>query len=457
VGDIHSLAGASDRPVTTREAAWRSALLCGLFMVVYSGTNWLTSLRPDVGTLYFSWERMIPFIPLMVIPYMSIDLFFVGAPFLCRDRQELSVFSKRIVLTVLLAGACFLLFPLRLAHERPQMTGWMGAAFGWFFQADLPYNLCPSLHIGLRTVLAEIYARHTRGAWNVASHLWFSLIGLSTLLTHQHHIIDIAGGFLLALVVFYLTPSIRQPSQLVPNRRVGALYLGLASLCGVLAFSWLPWTAVFFWPMTSCLIAAGGYFWWGNGIYQKIDGRLTLATRLLMAPNLIGQWLSRLYYQRQCRPWDVVTPQVWIGRHLTPAEAEQAVAQGVTAVLDLTAEFNEAPAFVASRYLNVPILDLTAPTETQLTECLSFIEKEAAQGVVYVHCKIGYSRSAGVVGAWLLQSGEVPNADAAMARLREVRPSIVIRPEAATVLRSRATKKPVHGLDRRVEVGTVAE
>jgi membrane-associated phospholipid phosphatase len=424
-----------------REAVWRSALLCGLFMVVYSGTNWLTSLRSDVGKIYFSWEEMIPFVPLMVIPYMSIDLFFVAAPFLCRDRRELSIFSKRIVLTVVLAGICFLLFPLRLAHERPQMTGWMGAAFGWFFQADLPYNLCPSLHIGLRTVLAEIYARHTRGAWNVASHLWFSLIGFSTLLTHQHHIIDIAGGFLLALVVFYLVPSVRHTSQLVPNRRVGALYLVFAALCGAIGFCRLPWTAICLWPMTSCLIAAGGYFWWGNGIYRKIDGRLTLPTRLLMAPNLFGQWLSRLYYQKQCRPWDPVTSHVWIGRHLNDREAELAVSQGVTAVLDLTAEFSEAQAFLRTRYRNVPILDLTAPTEEQLTQCLTFLQAESAHGVVYVHCKIGYSRSAAVVGAWLLQSGEVATADAAMSRLREVRPSIVIRPEAEAVLHSRAASR----------------
>ena len=64
--------------------------------------------------------------------------------------------------------------------------------------------MCPSLHIALRTILAETYARHTRRFWNIASHLWFSLVGFSTLLTYQHHVIDVAGGFLLAAVVFIL-------------------------------------------------------------------------------------------------------------------------------------------------------------------------------------------------------------------------------------------------------------
>ena len=40
-------------------------------------------MRHDVGTFAFAWERFIPFVPVMVVPYMSIDLFFVAAPFLC--------------------------------------------------------------------------------------------------------------------------------------------------------------------------------------------------------------------------------------------------------------------------------------------------------------------------------------------------------------------------------------
>ena len=56
------------------------------------------------------------------------------------------------------------------------------------------------------------------------------------------------------------------------------------------------------------------------------------------------------------------------------------------------------------------------------------------QGVVYVHCKVGYSRSAVVVGAYLLASGAAASAEEAIARLRAVRPSIVIRPEAVAAL-----------------------
>ncbi|MGA2256048.1 MAG: phosphatase PAP2/dual specificity phosphatase family protein [Thermoguttaceae bacterium] len=433
MGNFHGVAGASRRQLIFPACA-ASVLLSLLFLAVYSGTNWLTSQRSDVGIWYYQWERFIPFVPLMVIPYMSIDLFFVAAPFLCRDRRELATFSRRITWAILVGGVCFLLMPLKLGHERPRVDGWLGALFGWFFAADLPYNLCPSLHIALRTILAETYARHTRSFWNITSHIWFSLVGFSTLLTYQHHVVDVAGGFLLAAVCFYLVPAIAQNHSVMPNRRVGSYYLLASVTAGVMAAYLWPWGSIFLWPATACLLAAAAYFGLGPGIYRKIDGRLTLSTRLLLAPLLVGQELSLRYYRRQCRAWDEVTPRVWLGRKLSDREAADAVRQGVTAVLDVTAEFSEAAPLLSTRYLNVPILDLTAPTPEQLRRCVAFVSENAACGVVYVHCKVGYSRSAVVVGAYLMKSGAVGSADEAIARLRAVRPSLVIRPEAAAAL-----------------------
>jgi len=115
-------------------------------------------------------------------------------------------------------------------------------------------------------------------------------------------------------------------------------------------------------------------------------------------------------------------------------EAADAVGRGVTGVLDLTAEFSEARPFTGVAYLNLPILDLTAPTRAQLETGVRFISEQMSRGTVYVHCKIGYSRTAAVVGAYLLQSGAAGSPDAAIEVLCRVRPSIVIRPEARRAL-----------------------
>ena len=64
-------------------------------------------------------------------------------------------------------------------------------------------------------------------------------------------------------------------------------------------------------------------------------------------------------------------------------------------MLDLTGEFSEAAPFLASVILNVPILDLTAPTQDQLALAAAFIADHQSRGTVYVHCKIGYSARGG--------------------------------------------------------------
>jgi protein-tyrosine phosphatase len=405
-----------------------------LFLVVYSGCNWITAQRHDVGTIYFEWERLIPFVPLMIVPYMSIDLFFVTAPFLCGTKRELATFTKRIAAAIIVAGICFLLFPLRFAFERPHTDGILGAIFDWFRGMDLPYNLCPSLHITLSVLLGATFARHLRGVLRSLAGIWFILIRASAVLTYQHHVMDVVGGFALAGYCLYFIRETPVCSPVVPNRGIGLRYLAGAAALIAAAVGFWPWGILFLWPALSLGIVAGAYFRVGPAIFRKVDGLVPWSTCWALGPCLFGQHLSRLYYMRQCRVWDQVTPQVWIGRVLDKSEAAQAVGAGVTAVLDLTAEFSEPRAFRNVHYRNVPVLDLTAPTIEPLEEIVRFIGEQSKTGVVYVHCKIGYSRSAAAVIAWLLDTGKVESVAEGVALLRQVRPSIVIRPEIQTAL-----------------------
>ena len=181
-----------------------SAGLSVLFLVVYGGCNWITAHSANVGTFYFEWERRIPFVPFFILPYMSIDLFFIVAPFLCRTDRGLSILAKRIAAAIIFAGICFLLFPLRFAFPRPHADGWLGALFDWFRGIDAPYNLLPSLHAALMLILLDIYFQQLRGFIRVAIVIWFVLIALSPVLTYQHHVIDIVGGFVLAMLCLWL-------------------------------------------------------------------------------------------------------------------------------------------------------------------------------------------------------------------------------------------------------------
>jgi hypothetical protein len=290
------------------------------------------------------------------------------------------------------------------------------------------------LHAALLLLLVDLYARNLRGVFLFATMLWFFLIGLSPILTYQHHVIDIVGGFVLAGYCFYL---FREPSRVLPvsvNRRIGLYYAAGAAVVLLMGAIFWPWGILLLWPTIALGIVAIAYFGAGPIVFHKTKGKLPWSTRFVLAPCLLGQYLSLLYYRSRCRSWDEVTPRIWIGGKLGSRSANKALCAGAAAVLDLSAEFSEAKPFRKINYRNIPVLDLTAPTQVQLAEMGEFIGNHSRNGAVYIHCKIGYSRSAAAVAAYLIMSGKANTAKEAFAIIRGVRPSVVIRPEVISAL-----------------------
>jgi membrane-associated phospholipid phosphatase len=429
MGNVHGL----ERPSRLLSGATAIALSL-LFVTIYGLAGWLTSLRADVGTWAFNWERSLPFVSWLIVPYMSLDLFFVAAPFLCTERAELSVFRRRMTTAILVAGAMFVLMPLRFAFPTPVPTDWTASIFGVLHGFDRPFNLFPSLHISILMILAGTYRRHTRGPVRWLVHSWFALIALSTVLTYQHHVIDVLGGFVLGVASYYLIPEQSTSQTVTTNARLGTWYGAGTVVLAAAGACLRPWGLALFWPAASTAIVAGAYCGLYSGITRKNNGRLPLTSTIVLAPWLLAQYASLIYYQRQARPWSVVTPDVWIGRQLREREADEAVRQGVKAVLDLTGEFSETRAFRALPYLNLPVLDLTAPSRDDLRAGVEFINTHRHQGAVYVHCKIGYSRSAALVASWLMNVGGATTPDEALARIRAARPSLVVRHEVICAL-----------------------
>jgi hypothetical protein len=79
------------------------------------------------------------------------------------------------------------LLPLHYGFEQPQMGGTLGYIFGFLHSFDYPYNLAPSLHIALRSLIWVVFIRHTFGLTRWGVRVWLILVGLSTLFVKQHH------------------------------------------------------------------------------------------------------------------------------------------------------------------------------------------------------------------------------------------------------------------------------
>jgi len=395
---------ANAMPASLPEALFLSAALSLLFVFVYGVCNALAAARADVGTAFFAWELRIPFVPALILPYMSIDLFFVASFVLCSDRIELRTHARRIAAAILIAGCGFLLFPLTTGYSKPEVSGWSGRLFEFLWSFDKPHNLVPSLHVALASLLWPVYARHTRRLARWLVNCWFALMIVSPLFTWQHHALDVATGAMLGQICVFAFPEARERALVrsaAPNFRVARYYAAGAIAFAIVAVVFGSWFLLLLWPAASLALTASAYVRGDSTIFRKKNGRLSISTRLVLGPYLIGAIISRLVYRGGREPWIEAAPGVYRGRLLTRREALAIKATGITGVLDMTAEHSETRAFVQVEYLNIPVLDLTKPSGKQFDEAVAFIAKHAGLGGVYVHCALGVSRSSAVVEAYL--------------------------------------------------------
>jgi membrane-associated phospholipid phosphatase len=172
------------------------------FVLVYGGMDALTARRTFRVPVHFEGELAIPFVPAMTLFYMSLYLLFWMAPFVLRTRREFKALVITLAIAIFCGGIGFLLFPADLAFA-PPLEEDLGIWAGLFHFADklnLTYNLLPSLHVAFAVVCVAIFSGRAPAAGRVSLWLWAAMIAASTVLIHQHHLLDVATGWLLALV-----------------------------------------------------------------------------------------------------------------------------------------------------------------------------------------------------------------------------------------------------------------
>jgi protein-tyrosine phosphatase len=411
-----------------RAAVWL-AFLGPFFFLTYGFANWWTAQLPHVGAVVFGWERHIPFWAWTILPYMSLDAFYAGSLFLCATRAELDTHAKRLLLASVLSVAGFLLFPLQFSFERPATSGFNGALFTALAGFDKPYNQAPSLHISLALLVWLVFARHLRGVVRWVAHGWFLLIAVSVFTTYQHHVIDGVAGAAVGVLCVYLFPDkphlVASAAVTRTHRRLASAYWLGAALCLGLA-AWLGgWAWFLLWPAGALLLLGLAYAQGSTAVFQKHEGRLSWAARALLAPYLIGAWLSSRLLTRRETAAAEVAPGIWLGRAPSRADWQHLP---LAAVLDLTAEFTAGSLGGERPYRSVPLLDLVTPRASELAQAVAALDALAAHRPVLVHCALGYSRAAIVVAAWRLRHGEAATVAEALAQVRAARPQVVLTP-----------------------------
>lgn len=183
-----------------------SIKLSALFVVFYCGANWINGLREHHFHLYYHWELDIPFIPWMILAYISLQLLFLAPVFHC-IRSELIVLAKRMALAICVSGVIFVLIPTVLGFEQIDHPAYFSELFSILYMLDKPHNLFPSLHIILSTLVVLAVTRDAGLFRQLFYFSWLLLVFMSVLLIHQHHLNDILGGLAFTYIFIKAVPQ----------------------------------------------------------------------------------------------------------------------------------------------------------------------------------------------------------------------------------------------------------
>jgi len=170
------------------------AVLAAWFTVLYVGADWLTAHHTWRVRVHLDLEEHTPFVPAALLGYVSEYVLFALPPFVLRSRRELDALAAALAAVMLAAGVVFLLVPPAPAFPPPgDMSTW-GPAVRFVKWVALPHNLLPSLHVALSVVCVSVYARQAAPVGKALLWLWATVIAASTLLLHQHYLLDVLTG-----------------------------------------------------------------------------------------------------------------------------------------------------------------------------------------------------------------------------------------------------------------------
>jgi membrane-associated phospholipid phosphatase len=200
-----------DESPTLARGIWQAVLLAIIMFSSLGGYLIVLKWRgPQAGVTTWipadDWFPMWPsWVWVYLIPYVLGPLF-IG---MLTPRT----FRWYVIRGLVLVGitlVIFIIFPTQTDQEsRVKVQQVAGEGFTAKVHRDMieiddpPANAAPSLHVSLTCLLALAMIRDFPRWWP----LWFAFVGsvwLSTLVTRQHHLIDVATGTLLTWLVVWL-------------------------------------------------------------------------------------------------------------------------------------------------------------------------------------------------------------------------------------------------------------
>ncbi|HUF25932.1 MAG TPA: phosphatase PAP2 family protein [Gemmatimonadaceae bacterium] len=216
------------------------AIVLALMMPGYHVIVAINRGRP-VSMPELALDRAIPVGPAWMLAYGSIWVFAFLPVFVVRQPglRRRAMLAAMAVIAASYAG--FLVYPTVLPRAEAVGGGFFAKSLEVNYSLDPPYNCFPSLHVAWAFVAALTCHRVHRGVGLVAL-LWAAIIGVSTLYTKQHYVLDVVAGAAVAYAAYlvivrpYPRAGMADVDRLLaPKRALWALWL----YAGIVAVLWI--------------------------------------------------------------------------------------------------------------------------------------------------------------------------------------------------------------------------
>ncbi|MGZ3808902.1 MAG: dual specificity protein phosphatase family protein, partial [Bacteriovorax sp.] len=234
-------------------------------------------------------------------------------------------------------------------------------------------------------------------------HAWFILIYISTLTVYQHHFVDLLGGQLVGLASFVLFPY-KEKAEFRNNRFAFIYYFVSFALFSASFFTPLFFTAISLYLSLSYFLVGFLYQFPEKNLIVKTNGRHSLMVKFLFGHFMLSCWLIWFYASLKSKiKYAEVLPNIYFGERPNNIEDTPIKLNENWAVIDLAPEISAHPDLVKLDYHYFPFNDLSYPKKEWLHSITDVIDDLLRKGKkVYVHCRLGQTRSALVICAYLI-------------------------------------------------------
>jgi membrane-associated phospholipid phosphatase len=168
------------------------------FFPIYVGGTMTTGVLGQRLHLYAAFELALPFWPPMIIAYLSMFVLFL-LPTFQLDERELWVLVRRLVVASILGGLVFLLLPSEIGFPEHADAGRWQRLYDLVYSVDGRANAAPSFHVIYTSTILLALMDVGTPRLRVLYALWLIVVCASTVLTHRHHLLDVAGGIAITL------------------------------------------------------------------------------------------------------------------------------------------------------------------------------------------------------------------------------------------------------------------